>query len=589
MASVLVVDSNLGDRKSVIHSLTSLGYSVETAESGEEALYRFGDGEYNLVLLGDLISEISRMEVLQEITRRSQQTPVIVVVHADEDDFVEQALEKGAWGWLIKPDIEERWIRHLAKQALAWASLQRDNQKYRYRMERLVESHTKEISQALQMRCSDHEHIDGLTGLPNRILFLDLLSLAIKKAKKENEMMSLFLCDIDHFTSLNVSLGYSVGNHILIAVAKRLSSLVTDGASVARIGSDSFALIVPGDLGRPGLFMMAEQIEDMFAGKISVGEHRVDLSLSCGVAVYPDDSKDDDEIFSNAEVALQSAKVAGKGAFRLFSQALSSEHKSYFQVSPHIQEALEQEEFELHYQPTVYTDTGEIGGMEALVRWRSSRLGRLVMPDEFISVAEDTGVITALGEWVLRKACSQVLHWLDEFPNLRLSVNISARQFSDPALVAKVEHVLNQTGFPASCLDLELTENALIRTEDRAVELLTQLVDQGIGISIDDFGTGYSSMTYLKQFPVRRLKMDKSFVSGLPEATRDRAIAEAVVNLGHALGKEVVAEGVDSVAQWSYLKTLGCDVLQGFLFSRPIPPDAFEALLRKGSFSESSF
>jgi diguanylate cyclase (GGDEF)-like protein len=395
-------------------------------------------------------------------------------------------------------------------------------------------------------------------------------------------MLGLFLCDLDDFSYINGSLGHSVGNEVLVAVGNRLKAFENDGGTVARIGSDEFALIFPGIVDRSAVFKTAEDLGKILSEPISMGGQRVDLSMSCGVVIFPDDGDDDDDLLTNAGVALQAAKISGKGSFRLFSQSLSQEAQSYFHVGAHIREAIDLDEFEVYYQPTVNARTGDINGMEALLRWRSSRLGRFVMPDEFIPVAEQLGIIIPLGEWVLRRACSQSLNWLELFPKLRLSVNLSARQFSDPALVSKVEQILQETGFPCGSLDMELTENVFVKSEDRAVEVMNNLVRRGIGISIDDFGTGYSSMAYLKSFPVRRLKIDRSFVSGIPDDKGDLAIAEAVVTLAHSLGKEVVAEGVETAEQMRILGAIGCDVLQGYLFSPPIPHDRFDILLSGG-------
>ncbi|MEA3285134.1 MAG: EAL domain-containing protein [Synergistota bacterium] len=587
MASIMVVDDNVSVRESLALCLEDFGHVVVKHSSGEDALKALETDVPDLMLLDIMMPGISGLDVLERVVPRFPDLPVIMVSGDGDVADVVKAIRLGTWDYLMKPVTDVEMLRHAVDQALAKASLKRENREYRLRLEKLVNSQNDElrsISDSLRLE----RQMDGLTGLPNRVLFLDRLDMAVSMTRHNGTMLGLFLCDLDDFSYINGSLGHSAGNEVLVAVGNRLKAFENDGGTVARIGSDEFALIFPGIVDRSAVFKTAEDLGKILSEPISMGGQRVDLSMSCGVVIFPDDGDDDDDLLTNAGVALQAAKISGKGSFRLFSQSLSQEAQSYFHVGAHIREAIDLDEFEVYYQPTVNASTGDINGMEALLRWRSSRLGRFVMPDEFIPVAEQLGIIIPLGEWVLRRACSQSLNWLELFPKLRLSVNLSARQFSDPALVSKVEQILQETGFPCGSLDMELTENVFVKSEDRAVEVMNNLVRRGIGISIDDFGTGYSSMAYLKSFPVRRLKIDRSFVSGIPEDKGDLAIAEAVVTLAHSLGKEVVAEGVETAEQMRILGAIGCDVLQGYLFSPPIPHDRFDTLLSGGLIGSES-
>ncbi|MDD4836978.1 MAG: EAL domain-containing protein [Dethiosulfovibrio sp.] len=579
MASILVVDDNVSVQQSLALCLEDWGYDVSTASSGNEALDSLEKSLPDLILLDIMMPGMSGLDVLERVVPRFPNLPVIMVSGDGDVSDVVQAIRLGTWDYLMKPITDIAVLRHAVEQGLSRARLKRENHEYRQRLEKLVTSQTEELRRVSDTLRSQRQ-IDDLTGLPNRLLFLDRLAMAVSSVDSD-DMVGLFLCDLDDFGYINGSFGHAVGNEVLIEIGRRFASIERAGYSVARVGSDEFALLVTGIKDRSSVFAIAEEIGQIFSDPILTAGHRVDISMSCGVAIYPDDGKNGDDILTHAGVALQAAKIAGKGSFRLFSQSLSSEAQRYFQMGTFMREALDREEFEVYYQPTINANDGRIGGMEALLRWRSSHLGRFIMPDEFIPVAEELGMIVPLGEWVLRKACSQSIIWLNSFGKLRLSVNLSARQFRDPALVVKVSNILKETEFPPDCLDLELTENILIKSEERSAEVMHRLVDMGMGISIDDFGTGYSSMSYLKRFPVRRLKIDRSFISGIADDQDDLAITEAIITLGHALGKELVAEGVETEEQRDLLKGMSCDVLQGFLYSPPVPADRFEGLLMR--------
>ncbi len=580
MASILVVDDNVSVQQSLALCLEDWGYDVSTASSGREALDSLEKSMPDLILLDIMMPGISGLDVLEQVVPRFPDLPVIMVSGDGDVSDVVQAIRLGTWDYLMKPITDIAVLRHAVEQGLSRARLKRENHEYRLRLEKLVASQTEELRRVSDTLRSQRQ-IDDLTGLPNRLLFLDRLAMAVSSGDGKESMVGLFLCDLDDFGYINGSFGHAIGNEVLIEIGKRFASLERSGYSVARVGSDEFALLVTGIKDRSSIFAVAEEIGQLFSDPILTAGQRVDISMSCGVAIYPDDGKSGDDILTNAGVALQAAKIAGKGSFRLFSQSLSSEAQRYFQMGTYMREALDREEFEVYYQPTINASDGRIGGMEALLRWRSSHLGRFIMPDEFIPVAEELGMIVPLGEWVLRKACSQSIIWLNSFGKLRLSVNLSARQFRDPALVVKVANILKETEFPPDYLDLELTENILIKSEERSAEVMHRLVDMGMGISIDDFGTGYSSMSYLKRFPVRRLKIDRSFISGIADDQDDLAITEAIITLGHALGKELVAEGVETEEQRDLLKGMSCDILQGFLYSPPVPADRFEGLLMR--------
>ncbi len=417
---------------------------------------------------------------------------------------------------------------------------------------------------------------DALTDLPNRALLLS--HLRDRVASVEVAALGLLLIDLDRFRDVNDSYGHHVGDVLLRQAAQRLESLL-EGRFLARLGGDEFAVLAE-NAGRNDLAGLAETIiaELSRPWRLDNGAE-VRLGASIGITSYPDFGSSPEALLQQGDAAVYRAKAEGRGGFRFFDDSLTASARQRIEMETRLRRAVEAGGLELHYQPQIDIASGRIIGAEALVRWRDGDRG-LVPPDAFIPVAEQTGMIATLGEWVLREACRQGREWRDAgLPVPRLAVNLSARQLHDESLVDRVRAVLDETGYPPDQLELELTESALMHQQERSVRLLRALRRLGLHLAIDDFGTGYSSLAYLRQFPIDVLKIDKRFVDDLADNNDDREIAGAILAMGHALRLSVIAEGVETEAQLAFLRANGCDSYQGYLFSPPLPPAAFARLL----------
>ncbi|MGH8808350.1 MAG: putative bifunctional diguanylate cyclase/phosphodiesterase, partial [Noviherbaspirillum sp.] len=421
---------------------------------------------------------------------------------------------------------------------------------------------------------------DPLTHLPNRLLLLSHLEHGIRAAQRNNGRVALLVLDLDRFKDVNDSFGHGAGDALLQQVAERLTAHLRGMDTVARLGGDEFAVMLKGVV----------QPEDaaLFASEIMTSLNRAwtlpngtqaRVGVSIGISLYPDHGSTTHELLQHADAALYQAKHEGRGCFRYFSQNLTRAARERIDLEARLHRAIAQDELRVYYQPLVDIASGRIVGAEALVRWQDPLEG-LISPARFIPVAESTGLIDDLGGWVLRQTCMQGRRWIDAgLPPLTLAVNISPRQFLRGDTGASVSRILEETGFPATSLELELTESALMECEEDVVQLLNRLRSTGVRLAIDDFGTGYSSLAYLKRFPLDVLKIDKGFIDDVPQR-QDGAIAAAIVAMGHSLGFKVLAEGVETDAQLAFLKSLGCDMFQGYLVSKPVPAAEFEQLLR---------
>ncbi|HYC48248.1 MAG TPA: EAL domain-containing protein [Burkholderiales bacterium] len=420
---------------------------------------------------------------------------------------------------------------------------------------------------------------DTLTGLANKNLLGDRLDQAIALGQRARRGFGLLCLDLDRFKLVNDSLGHAAGDELLKIIAARLKQVVRDADTVARLGGDEFAVILH-ELDQPtSATVIAQKILAAAEEPISVGGQEVFTSASIGVALFPQDGNNSDELLKNADVAMYRAKGAGRNQMYFYTQDLNTNALQRLRLEAALRHAIAQEEFELHYQPRVELRTGRITSVEALVRWRGPD-GSLVPPGHFIPLAEETGLIVPIGEWVLHAACSQMRIWRDAGRgDMRVAVNLSARQFRQPDLVQRVGAVLQTTGLDSRNLEFEITESAAMHDAAGAAEVLEQLHALGVAQAIDDFGTGYSSLAYLKRFPIDYLKIDQSFVRGLPEDEDDQHIVRAIIALGRSLGLILIAEGVETEAQRAFLNAHDCDEMQGYLYCRPKPEHEITGLL----------
>ena len=426
-------------------------------------------------------------------------------------------------------------------------------------------------------------HRDPLTLLPNRVLLLSHLEHGIRAAQRGGTRLALLMLDLDHFKDVNDSLGHDAGDELLKLVAERLGGRLRGMDAVARLGGDEFAVMFAHVGATAGGGRVAHQIKSVLKSTMLLQNGiEVRTGASVGISIFPDHGATTQVLLQHADAALYRAKREGRGCFRYFSQNLTLAARERIDLEARLHRAIEQEELRVFFQPLIDIASGRIIGAEALIRWLDPKEG-LIPPARFIPVAESTGLIASVGEWVLRATCRQGKAWMDAgLPRITLAVNISPRQFLHGDLGDNVSRILDDTGFPATSLELELTESALMEREQDVVALLNRLRAVGVRLAIDDFGTGYSSLAHLKRFPLDVLKIDKGFIDDIPHRADDGAIAAAIVAMGHTLGFKVLAEGVENEGQLAFLQSLGCDMYQGYLASRPVPAEEFEKLLRQG-------
>jgi diguanylate cyclase (GGDEF)-like protein/PAS domain S-box-containing protein len=429
---------------------------------------------------------------------------------------------------------------------------------------------------------------DTLTALPNRRLFNEKLGLAVARAGHAKTKLAVLFIDLDKFSRVNDTMGHSAGDKVLVGVVERLRSAARAAETLARVGGDEFAVILSDLPDADGAAQLAHRVIAAIDAPFAIDGVEVRIGATLGIAMYPDDGETPELLVKNADLAMYRAIQETPGGLRFFSSQMNEEINVRLDVERDLRRAIEQEEFLLYYQPQIDAASGRIVGFEALVRWQHPEKG-LVAPGMFIPVAEDTGLIVPIGEWVLRQACRQAQQWQDEgLPPVTMAVNISPAQFTRQDLTGLVRRQLDQSRLNPSCLELELTETVVMQDAEGAISMLNHLSGLGIKIAIDDFGTGYSSLNYLKRFPVHRLKIDQSFVREVINDANDAEIARAVIALGHSLDLEVVSEGVETPEQMAYLTAQGCDILQGFLFSRPVPAAAARDLLARQPFADTN-
>lgn len=437
-------------------------------------------------------------------------------------------------------------------------------------------SRRKQIEEEL-LHLANH---DALTHLPNRSLLLDRLSQALVYANRSDDQIAVLVIDLDRFKNINDSLGHDVGDRIIMEVGRRLAACVKDGDTVARVGGDEFVVLRPDVSREDAVAILARQILEALARPMVIAGHEFYPTASIGIGMYPKDGKDSQALLKNADTAMYRAKEAGRNNFQFYAHEMNSRALDRLKLESGLRRALERKEFVLHYQPQMDLASGAFIGVEALLRWQPP--GQvMIYPGDFIPIAEETGLIVPIGEWVLRNACLQQKKWQEAgmFAGVKIAVNLSARQFRQQDLIRLVSSALEDTGCSPSWLELEITESVIMENPQDATETLQQLSDMGVHLSIDDFGTGYSSLSYLKRFPINTLKIDRSFVRDITIDADDAAIAQAVIALAHSLKLKVIAEGVETAEQLEFLRKQGCDQIQGYYLSPPLGIDKLEQLM----------
>lgn len=568
-ARVLITDDEPQVR-SLLRELLSGDYDCCEADSGEEALVLLGRDRFNLILTDIQMGGISGLELIPRVLELAPEAVVVMLSAEQTIEKAISAMRAGAFDYITKPfDLDH--VEAAVRRALEHQALLASKRRYETYLENLIEQRTAQVN-----HLSTH---DALTQLPNRALFNDRLTQSLHAAQSDGHALAVVFIDIDRFKRINDTLGPAVGDRLLQEVAARLTVCAREADSVARLGSDEFALLLP-RLRRPlEVIMSGQHILDSLRYLFNIENQELYITCSIGISLYPSDGREPYALMQSAGAALHSAKEQGGDILRLFSGEMHAQAAKCLMLENRLRRALERKEFTLHYQPQVTVESGRIVGLEALVRWHSPELG-LVTPSEFIALAEETGLIVPLGEWVLRTACLQLKAWHRAgFSSLNMAVNLSPRQFRHHDLLTVIRRALDASELDPQFLELELTESSLIEDATSTAAILGELRAMKVQIAIDDFGTGYSSLSYLKKLPINTLKIDRAFVSDAQSDRAAAAIIEAIVVLGRTLNLKVKAEGVETEEQRAFLSALGCDETQGYLFSKPLPAEEIEPLL----------
>ncbi len=421
---------------------------------------------------------------------------------------------------------------------------------------------------------------DHNTHLPNRNMFKEILAQELENAKRKHFKLGVLFIDIDHFKVVNDSLGYAKGDQLLEQVAQRLKSQLRGNDLIASLSGNQFAILLP-DLAHPeDATIVTLKLMSVLENGFKIDDHEIVLTISTGIVIFPGDGDDNETLLQNAERSMYKSKEDGGNNYHFFKASIQSSAINRLSLESELRKAIEREEFVLHYQPQIDIASGHVVGMESLIRWHHPERG-MVPPFHFIPVAEQTGMIIPIGDWVMNEACRQNRAWQDSgLGNLKVAVNLSARQFSDRMLISKIESALNRSGLDPTFLEMEITESIIMKDIESTVALLEQMAEMGLALSIDDFGTGYSSLSYLKRFPINKLKIDKSFIDDVISSEDDAKIVEAIIGLSHNLKLNVICEGVEDADQLGWLQQHRCNEIQGYYFSKPLPADEFEAFVK---------
>lgn len=552
---------------------SGVAWELKHADRLSRGLECLGAGRTDVILLGLSSLHGQELEAFRQVHAVAPAVPIVVLAQPHQTALALQAVQEGAHGYLVKQQIDS----HLLARALHDAiEQQRAKHDHHLRNER-----QRLVAQVEQGKQKEHflAYHDVLTGLPNRSLFRDRLEQALAQATRNGRHAAILFLDLDGFKRVNDTLGHTAGDQLLQGVADRLKQCVRTSDTVARLGGDEFTIILTNITQTEAAAKVAETVQAGLAKPFVVAGQEVFITTSIGISMCPNDGADAETLIQRADLAMYSAKGQGKNTYQLYNPSLDTSSAEGFALESGLRRALERDEMVVYYQPQVDIRTRTIQGVEALVRWQHPDQG-LVPPGKFIPLAEETGLIVPLGEWVLRTACAQNQAWQAAgLPPIRMTVNLSARQFRDKDLPQTIAQALADTGLAAKHLGLEITESCAVQDVGYTTRMLRVLKDMGIQMLIDDFGTGYSSLNHLKHFPIDVLKIEQSFIKGIPHDRGDVAITTAVIGLAHSLGLKVIAEHVDTEEQRAFLETLQCDELQSYLFSRPLPSAAMTTLL----------
>jgi diguanylate cyclase (GGDEF)-like protein len=567
--AILIVDDDEQIRLLLVRLLAARN-DCTSVESAESALALLDEKEFDLIISDINMAGISGLELVPTILQKDADAVVIMVSGQQTIDYAIEAMRAGAFDYITKP-VHIDHIEAAVRRALSHRGLLKDKRRYENHLEELVQERTAELQYLA--------YHDRLTDLPNRTLFVDGCNEAIVNAKENGHLATVMLVSLDRFKNINDTLGHEAGDQLLKDVAVQLRAVLSSQAIAARFEGAEFGVLLNRISDSTEAVQVCQSIRNIFKKSFAVGNQEVYLTASMGISVSSDSANGASSILRNAGAALGRAKTIGGNNYQFYSADMNATSLKRLSLETSLRHAIDNEEFVTFYQPIVNLSSGEVAALEALVRWQHPELG-LLAPIEFLDLAESTGLIVEISESVMRAACRQTQQWQKQGrKNLRIAVNISARHFRQKNFIERLMHIVAESQLGPRSLELELTESSIMENPEAAAESLRKIRALGIAIAIDDFGTGYSSMSYLKQFSVDTLKVDRSFVSGADTDPHNAAMVRAMVTLAHDLNLRVVAEGIESESELLFLKQLTCDEGQGYFFSKPQPAIVVESLL----------
>lgn len=563
---LLLIEDNPGDARLLREMLAEAKapFEVEWVQTLSSGMERLANGNIDLVVLDLHLPDSQGLETFTELHGRVPKVPVVVMSGFADENVAMEALKKGAQDYLLKGHVNSDLLARSLQFALE-----------RYKLQSQVLRRAEETIHHLA-------YYDPLTSLPNRVLLMDRLNMALACARRNGETLAVLFLDLDRFKVINDTLGHSTGDELLKVIAERLRSSVRESDAVARLGGDEFVLLLPGIKDTENTVKISDKILQLVRQPMRIGLQELNITTSIGIALYPNDGEDGDTLLKNADAAMYHAKEQGKNNYQVFTQVVYRKVHEQLVIESNVLRGLEREEFVLYYQPQVNLDTMRIAGMEALIRWQHPERG-LLSPSEFIPLLERNGQIVPVGEWVLRATCAQSKAWQEAgFSSIRMAANLSAIQIRQRNLVEVMRLLLKENGINPSYLELEVTEGAIMEDVENSIYMLDKLRGLGISIALDDFGTGYSSLSYLRRFSINTLKIDASFVRDIPLHADDITLVTTIITMAKSLRLKTIAEGVEAIEQLEFLNSLKCDEVQGYFFSPPVPAEEATKLLAQG-------
>ena len=597
MNNILVVDDTANNLRVLSNTLNEQGYKIRCAKNGATALKAAQKVVPDLILLDIKMPDMDGYTVCQKLKADPVTREIPVIFLSALDDVLDKvkAFEVGGVDYITKPfQIAEVMVRVKNQLALTLAKAkvtqlnQELEQKVRDRTAELEAANQKlaianqELQQEIKERKKIEEQLikdalhDGLTGLPNRTLVMERIERSLKQTKRNpNYLFAVLFIDLDRFKTINDSQGHLLGDRLLIAIAKILQQDLRSSDTLARLGGDEFVILLDNINHLTDAIRVADRINHQLQSSLNLGKQTIFTSASIGIALSATGYENSSQILRDADIAMYRAKDKGKACYEVFDKAMYLETLKITELERDLRLAIQKNQFTLYYQPIVSSEQGKLVGFEALIRWQHPTKG-FISPVDFIPIAEDTGIIVQIGDWVLKEACHQLRAWQQkfaEFPQvetLKISVNIASQQLVEPDFIAKIDQILQETGLNGSCLRLEITERILVDSGQNTNNTLAEIKRRRIKLSIDDFGTGYSSLSYLHRFPIDNLKIDRSFVNYLNSDTESFEIVKTIIALAHSLKMDAIAEGVETTQQLHQLIDLGCEYAQGYLFAKPL-------------------